>query len=221
MAKDGTRRGGGTHSRKFQDLTGERFGRWVVLGVATRAKDAGGVTRWRCRCDCGTEKIIAIGAIKAGQSSSCGCVKREIEAARTPRPWLRKHHCSTYERSRHFREKYRLDGRTNRRAKERYHANLDASRAYAIVCAQRRRVSVVGAPGRGVTTGDWRSLLEQFGRRCAYCLTAEATTMDHVIPLSTGGAHDIDNIVPACRSCNSRKHAHSLLKFVSIGGGVA
>jgi len=32
-------------------------------------------------------------------------------------------------------------------------------------------------------------------------------TLDHVIPLKQHGPHDIENIVPACRSCNSRKGA--------------
>ena len=32
-----------------------------------------------------------------------------------------------------------------------------------------------------------------------------ADTLDHVTPLSKGGAHVIENLVPACRPCNSSK----------------
>lgn len=42
---------------------------------------------------------------------------------------------------------------------------------------------------------------------CSYCgeeLTSESRTLDHVVPLSKGGPHSTDNVVPACRSCNSR-----------------
>ncbi len=30
--------------------------------------------------------------------------------------------------------------------------------------------------------------------------------MDHVIPLSRGGKHALDNVVPACRGCNTSKN---------------
>lgn len=39
---------------------------------------------------------------------------------------------------------------------------------------------------------------------CAYC-PKPAPTVDHVIPLSRGGAHAVANTVGACFSCNSRK----------------
>lgn len=45
-----------------------------------------------------------------------------------------------------------------------------------------------------------------FQNRCAYCAIELAkVTIDHVIPLAKGGCHSIDNLVPACRSCNSSK----------------
>lgn len=40
---------------------------------------------------------------------------------------------------------------------------------------------------------------------CHYCKTAPGLTMDHVVPISLGGANLWWNIVSACKSCNSKK----------------
>jgi hypothetical protein len=37
--------------------------------------------------------------------------------------------------------------------------------------------------------------------------------MDHRIPLSRGGRHEIDNVIPACKPCNSRKHIRTEDEF--------
>lgn len=52
-----------------QDLTGERFGKLLVL---RRADSRNGKTRWLCRCDCGNEKEVAAQALKSGKTKSCG-----------------------------------------------------------------------------------------------------------------------------------------------------
>jgi len=44
---------------------------------------------------------------------------------------------------------------------------------------------------------------------CVYCGATEDLTLDHVIPRSRGGSHAPENLVTACRSCNSRKHART------------
>ena len=54
------------------------------------------------------------------------------------------------------------------------------------------------------TAEEWRARLAEYGGECVYC-GGTADTRDHVIPLSRGGTNSIDNIVPACRSCNARK----------------
>lgn len=43
------------------------------------------------------------------------------------------------------------------------------------------------------------------GKVCHYCKLAEATTLDHKIPLIRGGTHIIENLLPACEPCNSAK----------------
>lgn len=40
--------------------------------------------------------------------------------------------------------------------------------------------------------------------QCQYC-GAAAENVDHVIPRSRGGTHTWDNVVAACRACNTRK----------------
>ena len=51
-------------------------------------------------------------------------------------------------------------------------------------------------------------VLETYGRACWLRLpgcTRVATTKDHVIPHSHGGTDDLDNLRPACKSCNSKR----------------
>lgn len=60
----------------FQDLTGERFSRLIVVGFAGKSKH--GQSQWLCRCDCGNEKEIIAGSLKSGKTKSCGCLKSEV-----------------------------------------------------------------------------------------------------------------------------------------------
>lgn len=57
------------------DLTGQRFGRWVVLARLPN-RGTGKQTRafWACRCDCGTEQPVAADGLQRGASLSCGCL---------------------------------------------------------------------------------------------------------------------------------------------------
>jgi 5-methylcytosine-specific restriction endonuclease McrA len=60
-----------------------------------------------------------------------------------------------------------------------------------------------------LTRDEWLMILAQYEGRCAYCEAAsEMLEMEHVIPLSKGGGTTAENIVPACSSCNVRKHAN-------------
>ncbi len=69
----------------------------------------------------------------------------------------------------------------------------------------RRRAAKAGAEGT-FTLPEWRLLKARYQGRCAYCGSKpDVLTADHVVPLAHGGRHAIDNIVPACMSCNARK----------------
>ena len=65
---------------QFIDLTGRRFG---MLTVLRRVQDRiRGWPRWLCLCDCGNEKEVASGALRNGDSVSCGCYGRQQMANR-------------------------------------------------------------------------------------------------------------------------------------------
>src|SRR4051812_5110742 len=49
-----------------------------------------------------------------------------------------------------------------------------------------------------------RAVFARDGHRCQYC-GAAAENIDHVIPRSKGGPHTWENVVAACRPCNTRK----------------
>lgn len=58
---------------RFQDLTGQRFNRLVVLERAHGTK----VTAWKCRCDCGNETVVYANNLKNGHTKSCHCRRTE------------------------------------------------------------------------------------------------------------------------------------------------
>lgn len=49
-----------------------------------------------------------------------------------------------------------------------------------------------------------RAVFARDGGACAYC-GGPATSIDHVVPRSKGGAHIWDNVVSACERCNRIK----------------
>ena len=72
---------------------------------------------------------------------------------------------------------------------------------------KKRRAAKKNAPINDFTLIQWQQMKEHCGNRCVYCSRKmKKLTQDHIMPLSKGGSHTFSNIVPACRSCNSRKH---------------
>jgi 5-methylcytosine-specific restriction endonuclease McrA len=68
----------------------------------------------------------------------------------------------------------------------------------------RRRSRELAAEG-SFTTQEWLALLEKHRYRCTYCGVGGPLEPDHRIPLARGGTNYIENILPACRRCNTRK----------------
>lgn len=66
------------------------------------------------------------------------------------------------------------------------------------------RVARGGRKGQQLT----RAVIDLYGDRCWLQLpgcTGMATTRDHLIPVAQGGTDDLENMRPACRTCNSTR----------------
>ena len=65
---------------KLIDLTGEKFGRLVIIEIANKNKR--GNYKWICLCDCGKEVVVVGHSIRRGHTKSCGCLQKEGLAKR-------------------------------------------------------------------------------------------------------------------------------------------
>jgi len=86
----------------------------------------------------------------------------------------------------------------------------NTTQAWCKVCTkhlQRRRRARINNVICTLTLKEWNEIITFYNKRCAYCgIELETVTIDHIIPISRGGDHTKNNVVPACKSCNSRKH---------------
>jgi hypothetical protein len=66
---------------RVKDMSGQRFGRLVVVGYVGRAAGAQRAHKWACRCDCGAALDVCGAHLRAGATRSCGCLQREKATA--------------------------------------------------------------------------------------------------------------------------------------------
>jgi 5-methylcytosine-specific restriction endonuclease McrA len=66
-----------------------------------------------------------------------------------------------------------------------------------------------------LTKQEWADILLKHNYSCAYCGSNEKIELDHVIPISKGGTHTHDNVLPACRKCNATKNDKPLDVFLA------
>lgn len=66
--------------KKRYDLTGQRFGRLVVIAESEPHVEPSGTKRyrWLCRCDCGNEITAMTCNLRTGHTKSCGCLEKDI-----------------------------------------------------------------------------------------------------------------------------------------------
>jgi hypothetical protein len=64
-----------------KDITGLRFGKLVAVEVSHRENGV----YWRCRCDCGGERVTKGDQLRRGLVTNCGCFLRG--GRKRPEPW--------------------------------------------------------------------------------------------------------------------------------------
>lgn len=95
----------------------------------------------------------------------------------------------------------------------RYYKTPKGRLAYKVnQSARRARLAKVAVT---LTRKQWTAILAAFDGRCVYCGGTVRITMDHLVPICRGGEHTVNNVVPACFSCNSRKNKVELTTFLS------
>ena len=66
-----------------------------------------------------------------------------------------------------------------------------------------------------VRAGDLRAIFAKAEKRCVYCgEQSSRLTIDHCTPISRGGDHIAENLVPCCKSCNSSKGTKDLADWL-------
>lgn len=67
----------------LKDLTGQRFGKLIVVNRASTKIDKSGKhrTMWECICDCGNPTVVSRDYLKRSKCPSCGCevIKSRVE----------------------------------------------------------------------------------------------------------------------------------------------
>lgn len=212
---------------RFQDLTGQRFGRLRVLQYAgTKGKRPR--HHWLCRCKCRNDKIVSAGNLVSGNSQSCGCVKRAelvgqrfgrllvVAFAKTKKYSRCAHaqwacHCNCGSKT-VVTSGALLTGRIvscgcyqRDRAREVHTTHgLSGTSAYKRWCHDRYygKARIMDA---GWVPQMEEALYEQ-QPACVLCGSEDHLSVDHVRPLSRGHGLYPGNAVILCRSCNSTKH---------------
>lgn len=64
---------------KLIDVTNQRFGKLVVVSEAPRIPTGKTVHRAvNVVCDCGNTQVVRLAALRSGNTTSCGCLRKEV-----------------------------------------------------------------------------------------------------------------------------------------------
>lgn len=64
---------------RVKDLVGEKFGRLTVVSYVGSTRSS---SEWQCQCECGNTRVVLRTNLMNGQTTSCGCFRRETASVR-------------------------------------------------------------------------------------------------------------------------------------------
>jgi 5-methylcytosine-specific restriction endonuclease McrA len=214
-------------SGRTKDLTGMVFNRLTVIELDYVKRNA----IWRCRCVCGNETSVSAEHLNSGGIKSCGCARQRrdltgriferlevIELARMSgahKVWRCRCDCGAVVEA--FQTNllrglsrscgcYRVDWtRTNKTTH-----GMSGTAVYAALQGLKRRTRIEITEKSDVTYDAMQEKLLAQNYQCYWCdefFGDKTPHQDHVIPVSRGGLHMLDNLVWACAPCNLQKQA--------------
>jgi hypothetical protein len=178
---------------KLVDEKGKRFGRLVVLERAAPLPSTHQAC-WECQCDCGQTVIVPGGALRSGNTRSCGCLHAEQAAENGRAVALASGEAA-------LRSLYAQYGRNARQRQIEFALTLDQFRRLTekscFYCGSEPSATHSGATYNG------------------------AYVYNGVDRLDNGKGYILANCVPCCRFCNLAKGGNTLDEFLAYLDRVA
>lgn len=60
------------------NLVGQKFGRLTAIRPTDERENITGSVIWECHCDCGNTTFVSSTALTSGNTTSCGCYKKDV-----------------------------------------------------------------------------------------------------------------------------------------------
>lgn len=83
-----------------------------------------------------------------------------------------------------------------------------------------RRASGIEAASDGSLTPAALVAMFAAAKSCPFChkrMRSQDKSLDHIVPLSKGGAHSVLNTLVCCKRCNAKKHARPIASMLTEG----
>ena len=91
----------------------------------------------------------------------------------------------------------------------------EKGRLVGLLNVHKRNARIKSNGGDGITPEEWGEIKHEHNYSCYYCGENKKLEIEHKTPISRGGKHERDNIVPSCKICNRRKGTMTEKEFLA------
>ena len=170
---------------KESDFVGEKFNKLFAIEKIKK----NGRCWYKCKCDCGNEKIIAGWRLKSGYTKSCGCLQREVDS------WRNK-------------DKRLSPGLSNARAIISYYKRNAKKRKIEFSLSETQCLGILKKScfycGRKPFNVQHRK--NTWGK----------FVFSGIDRIDNTKSYKVKNVVPCCKDCNFMKKNYSYKEFIEI-----